>query len=579
LARSRSARPPAAGRLKLPQVRRAATFFLVAFVVYNANLRYLASFDSLASSIIPFDIWKGKGFSLDDFSDLPRNVGYSVVPSKAGGWVSLYPVVTPLVVTPLYFPAAFREWFKAADGPIRAGMEKLAASLFVSVSVALLYILLSGLTTANVAAWLAVGYAFGTSTWVVSSQALWQHGFSGLFVICILLLLREVEEAGWCRLALLGFLAGLLTANRPSNVFVSAAVAWIVLRRTEMRRLAIFLIPAGLVAGLLFLYNTTHFHSILGGYGDFRASDGSAPGMSNWGIRGLACLLFSNRSLFLYSPFLLALSLFPWRKPTRFPGIRLLLFAYLLTLYVNARSASWAGGDCYGPRYALDALPILFVALVEPVERLSRGLGRWLFRAGIVVAVAFQLVGAFCYPGGGSSAETAVWDYRLASPVLAFKAGPEYPHFHPLFVRRVLSRDRLAPNESRAEYEWAGDPPAAVEAGSKVVLHVRVTNRSPVTWSSLGGWFNRGAVQLAAVWHPAESPGKSGIPGAPRWLAFRLDPDGSVTRDITVHAPDIEGRYQLVVGLRQQEMETFADRGVAPLEAAIQVVRGTGGRP
>lgn len=32
-------------------------------------------------------------------------------------------------------------------------------------------------------------------------------------------------------------------------------------------------------------------------------------------------------------------------------------------------------------------------------------------------------------------------------------------------------------------------------------------------------------------------------------------------------------------GLRQQEMETFADRGVAPLEAAIQVVRGTGGRP
>ena len=141
----------------------AALVFFVAIVVYNANLRYIASFDSLASSLLPFRILSGHGLTLDELKGVPPSVTYSIVRSRTGSWISFYPVVTPLLVTPLYVPAAL--WVaRGGDAETaRVLMEKLAASVVAAGSAALLFLVLRRLTRPRLALLLTGAYAFGSS--------------------------------------------------------------------------------------------------------------------------------------------------------------------------------------------------------------------------------------------------------------------------------------------------------------------------------------------------------------------------------------------------------------------------------
>ncbi|WP_163597417.1 hypothetical protein, partial [Klebsiella pneumoniae] len=77
----------------------------------------------------------------------------------------------------LYLPAvAYLNtvgWDPMTFDKIARIMEKLCASSMAAASVALLYLLLRRRSDPATAAILALAYAFGTSTWVISGQALW----------------------------------------------------------------------------------------------------------------------------------------------------------------------------------------------------------------------------------------------------------------------------------------------------------------------------------------------------------------------------------------------------------------------
>jgi hypothetical protein len=62
----------------------AALVFLVAIVVYNTNLRYIASFDSLASSLLPFRILSGHGLTLEELKGVPPSIANSIERSRTG---------------------------------------------------------------------------------------------------------------------------------------------------------------------------------------------------------------------------------------------------------------------------------------------------------------------------------------------------------------------------------------------------------------------------------------------------------------------------------------------------------------
>jgi len=89
-----------------PQI--AVLLFVLCFGVYNANLRLIASGDSLPARFIPFAVWQQGTVYLEPVLEATV-AGYTepywIHPTVNGRPASLYPVVTPVVVAPLYAPA------------------------------------------------------------------------------------------------------------------------------------------------------------------------------------------------------------------------------------------------------------------------------------------------------------------------------------------------------------------------------------------------------------------------------------------------------------------------------------------
>ena len=87
-----------------------------------------------------------------------------------------------MLIAPLYLPAVgylhLRGWTDARLDHVAQVMEKLSASLVAALSASLLYLLLRRRAAPPIALLLTLAYAFGTTTWVISSQALWQHGMA-----------------------------------------------------------------------------------------------------------------------------------------------------------------------------------------------------------------------------------------------------------------------------------------------------------------------------------------------------------------------------------------------------------------
>ncbi len=549
----------------------AALVFLAALVVYNANLRYIASFDSLASSLLPFRILSGHGLALEELKGVPPSVSYSIVRSKTGEWVSFYPLVTPLLVTPLYVPAAL--WVaRGGDAETaRVLMEKFAASVIAALSSAVLFLVLRRLTRPRLALLLTLAYAFGSSTFTISSQALWQHGTGELLLaVCLLFLVSGVESPR--ALAGFGLAAGLLAANRPTDVLFFLPIVFLVLRRHGRRAWPFFAVSGAI--GLLALgWNLHHFGSVFGGYGTYTGPDGKLVGRNRTGfaaLPGLAGLLFSNRGVFFFSPVTLLVAFLPWRGPDRLPGTRLLLLGYLASLYVHGQSFDWAAGYCYGPRYAIHGLPVLFAALAGPVESAWRfAAGRVFVIASVLFAFALQIIGAFFYPGGDSGNWAhGLWTLRRSSPVLALAAGPAIPDFLGLLVPRLATKGPLPDSDTAVRYAWAEEPPPRWPTRAARRIAVLVTNSGSVSWKGLGGFMNRGGVRLLVRW-------RRGGPGGPilseetRWAFLRLKAGETARIAFETEAPAEPGDATLTIGLMQVRVGPFEDRGRPALAARV----------
>lgn len=558
--------------------RVAALFFLVSLVVFNANLRTTASFDGLAASLIPFGLWHGEGVTLDAHGGkLPPEIGYSIVRSKHGRWVSLYPIVTPLLVSPLYAPTLWVPWFRPEDpelgSVVRSVMEKLSASVLAALSVAVVFLLLRKRASHRDATFLTAAYAFGTSTWAISSQQLGQHAAAQLLLALCLLILVGVRPLRLPGLALLGLLAGLLTANRPQDVFFSAAIAWIVLRR-HGRRSWPFAVAAGLVAAGLVAYNLTHFSGVTGGYGDYRLPGGGRLEPSFPLLSAIAGLLISNRGLLTFSPFFLLLLFRPRAIAGPRPETAVLATAWACTVLFYASYPGWSGGYTYGPRYLADGLPLLVLFVAGPVASVRSLTGRALLAVSVLFAISLQFVGAFCYPGGDSGNERfGFWSLSRSSPVLAARSGLQPPHFLPLVAPTLVMRGALSPSDARGELRWAEAPPARALADSRLDLEVEVTNRGRRRWSSLGNWFGRDAVRLAAWW--TRDDGRA-VPGSARteaWLSGGLDPGETTVKDIRPLAPAVAGSYLLNLGVLQVGGVSAAPstEGVGALQTIVDV--------
>lgn len=420
---------------------------LLSLLVYNANLRSITAADSYAARYLPFSIWQNHSLTLNPIlttvaqgrkppATLEKgDTAHWILKVRGDNYVSKFPIVVPVILSPFYLPAVVYLNHHGSDplvfDKVARIMEKLCASSLAALSVALIYLLLRRRTDQNMAVILTLLYAFGTTTWVISSQALWMHGLAQVLIVATMLLLTGPATT-W-RIFLAGLLCGLIAANRQPDAILAAGLGLYGLWWAgRMRPLFVL---AGLIPVVLVLsYNIMLVGNVAGAYAVHVRADNFNDSI----VGGIAGLLFSpTRGLFVFSPFLMFVLIFCRRIATERLGrgltaavgcamvIQLLLYAMI----------DWRQGLSWGPRWLTDMLPMLIWLLPPVVQALSRS-GRVAFALASLVAISIQTVGAFWYTGvadmpvistQGPDRMRPAWDIRNA----AFVAELMHPHVQP----------------------------------------------------------------------------------------------------------------------------------------------------
>lgn len=423
-------------------------FFILCMGVYNANMRVTDTGDTRPARYLPFAICRDGSLRLDSVlqaTEQGSSHPYWIVTGNDRHAISLYPVVAPIAVSPLYLPAKIhldhQGWDPRELESTARIMEKISASLIASLSVALMYFLLRRRATLGVAVLLTIAYAFGTNTWAVSSQALWQHGMGELLIVAAMLLLT-----GRCtpmRALIAGVVCGLVACNRPPDAILAAALGaygafWWPAR--DGRRVNLFARPAvwlfvlgALVPGVLLMaYNFDIAGGFLGGYGQ----KGKPSFFDNDILQGIAGMLVSpSRGLFVFTPFLLFLLFYvrrAWWECRERPLFVLAGVAVIVQLLLYAK-ADWRIGASWGPRWLTDAVPLLVWMLVPAVTVMKKP-ARIAFAALVAVSIAIQAVGAFWYTGvsdgpilrvvTGPDRMHAAWDFGNIPYITEFRHAP-----------------------------------------------------------------------------------------------------------------------------------------------------------
>lgn len=413
--------------------RRALVLAVLAFVVYNANLRVIGTGDSLPARLVPLVLLRWGTLALDrveQAAQVPGYYPYWLQRDRAGRAVSAYPLVTPLLVTPVFVPAVvyleLRGWEPKRVRRVSEIGEKVAASLVTATSVGLMFLLLRRRASEPLAGLLTVAYAFGTNTWVTSSQALWQHGVGELLMVAGLALLTGRPTRA--RVIAAGLVIGLLPANRPPDALLALGLA-AALPAWAGPATAVGLVAAAVPPALTLAYNLAVFAHPAGGYGHLGATQASF--FSGSFLEGVVGMLVAPVSgLFVFAPFLLAVPLGArriWAEPGHRRLVVALVAAMALQLALYA-GAPWRGGYTYGARFLTDLLPILLWMLPPVIAALGR-LGRAAFVAAVVFSIGVQAIGAFCFPSGRSYLIQETWRTTSFAFVVEARGGLARPTF------------------------------------------------------------------------------------------------------------------------------------------------------
>jgi len=415
------------------KLRDSVVLFLLAFFLYNINLRPIAAGDSVPAALMPIVILTKGGMAMDEYNQYyldyykKRLYGlegiakpYFFTPTKFG-YLSSYPIATGLFLTPFY---AVPVYIYSLTHPTTAQWvffavvaEKISASAITAATVVLFFLLARQLGASRLMTWmLSFAYAFGSEAWSTSSQALWQHGPGVLFVLAACLTaLRHNKSPSAKNAFLFGLLCGVSVAVRPTNfLLILPLCAWVMIKRRSY--VIYYVMPLTAIAIIVGAYNMMVFGDLRGGYqGPFNAPF--------W--EGFSGILFSpGRGLFLYFP----LAIFGFLG--FYKGIReknsfldfysALLISASLQILLFSRWYTWWGGHCFGPRYLSEIEPLMLLAAI-PFFQYRHFYSKWtIFVVFLLWSVSVQAVGSFIYPMGAwnsspqniDNVPSRVWDWR-----------------------------------------------------------------------------------------------------------------------------------------------------------------------
>ena len=420
------------------RARDAVLLLALSLFVYNLNLREVSSADTITTRLVPLALILEHRLYLDRFfrgdpatEELPYYVQHI-----DGHYLSPWPILPALLALPIYLVPV--RWLGVESWRGVNLLAKLTASLVSGLSVAVVYLALREVAERRAALAIALVYAFGTSTWSVSSQGLWGHGAvqlafaAGLYGV--------FRRRRWS--AAVGLCAGLMVAGRPAATVLAGSLVACVFRESVWRG-ARCLIGVAAVAAAVLWYNVAVFGAAEGGYARINASHRTSHGVEGtWSpdvLHGVAGLLVSpNRGLLVYAPvlvFALAGMGTALRGRQR-RDFRLLAAGWGVNLLMLGAYSVWWGGHSFGPRLLTDSLPALVMLLV-PVWEAVEG-RRWVrvaFVALFLASVGVQVVGAFYYPSPSEGdwnltpqnvdfAHARLWAWRDTQILRLLRNGP-----------------------------------------------------------------------------------------------------------------------------------------------------------
>jgi hypothetical protein len=557
------------------------SLFLGVVFIYSLNGRALtAGGDSIPATYLPLSLLRELDFDLDEFLFLYEGEMPHYVQHINGHIVSAYPPWAGVMAIPVYLLPVLGGL--SAQSPWIHDLEKLSATLITALSVVLLLCTMRRLTNTKIAWLIAIVYAFGTSSFSSSSQALWQHGPSQLFLTLTLYwLVRGLDEPRFSAYA--GLALGSAIICRPSNVLMAIPVAAYVLIRHRAQFVAFCL--AALPPFLAFVtYNTL--------YNGSPVSTGFAVGiidparLRSLGAHlfktplreGLAGILVSpSRGLFIYSPILLLAfvgMVMAWRD-CKLVLLKYLSPAPLLTILLTAKWINWWGGGSYGPRLLADISPFLCLYLYPPFERAQ---SRPLLKSAIVVLIALSigLHALRVFAGGDWNGHPFVdWHPERLwlwtdSPIVYYAKNTLLDAVAE--VKRhmlALPTSRNAPHQLAASYRLTSlVPGTTLQPGDFLLCHVNVVNTGGAAWLDRARW-EKGEVRLRWRWFE-EGQERQVIEGG--WLiGYDVLPGQAYEFTLEITTPRKPGNYLLEIGLVSEGVTAFADQGTAPWRVPIRV--------
>jgi hypothetical protein len=417
--------------------------FVGCLIVYLLNARLMISGDSVPTSLWMFNLLENHTINFNSLADqplFPKDGFYYFQRHVNGDWITFYPMGTAILTAPLYLLFYIQFKLTHFGAPLNLltpefaiqsrSYERLAASILASSSVVIFFHLAKARFKANIALISAILFAFATTTWTTSSQALWQHGAMNFSVLAGLLALvkanqstdqgaRDLSEKPIARstrhskvlLILAGILFGLLPGIRPTAVvYMLPPLIYVML--TQWRGLRCFGI--GLLSALPALaWNFYYFGHVFGGYSTI-----SGFHKLEYFFGSTAGILFSpSRGLFVYSPILLfVLPGFLYlihhvRKGLTRSIDHLFLGTFLVSNIILGSYffvLCWWGGFSYGPRFLTDILPACCLMLAYCLEWMQKIPGKpygksilqMLFALAAAFSVLVQFVGVAMPLGG-----------------------------------------------------------------------------------------------------------------------------------------------------------------------------------
>ncbi|HXH11554.1 MAG TPA: hypothetical protein VNP04_17535 [Alphaproteobacteria bacterium] len=562
---------------------------LTVVLVYLANGRVIGSGDTVPARYLPISILKEFDFDLDEFPFLYDETGKTRYPLLGGipyflrlvddHYISAYPPGSALAALPIYLIPVISGM--PATSTWVLCLEKLSASLITAISVLFLFWALRELVTERWAVILAVLYAFGTSSFSVSSQALWQHGPSQLFLAASLFLFtRGLREEQY--IAYAGFTMASAVVMRPTDVLIALPMGCYVLHK-HWKKLPNFVLFAMPPAAFLLAYNYIYFGSILEtGYG--RPFNPTSFFWQTPFLQGFSGILFSpGRGLFVFSPVLL-LSIVgvihlwikgPW-------AFRYLSLGSLFVVLLYSRWFAWWGGWSYGPRLLAD-LALLLCFFLYPITEMIRR--RWflklVFAILALLSVGCHALGVFWYDTSWDARNDPdrrpdrLWDWR-DSPLVYYGKEALYST-HRVVSHAVIAIRRVPTSQNSllqlaSSYELLSLHPGSVVYAypyGLLEMSVKAWNTGQAVWLS-GVKRNGGTVQLVWRWFSGDQE----LPATLGSEAIKYDvfPGQDYEFSVRIAPPRIPGIYRLVVGLVSDRLAWFADLGIEPISLAVHVV-------